>query len=107
MTARIYEAKSFLTRGRNTLAGNRFPNSSEALQFVNTLYDNGATKVTVPNVANFKSEDEMYADTVIVKLPSDTKKRRVLFETYNKELLSEGFEAKDDRGQKEITLWWD
>lgn len=108
-----FEARAWLESNPNpyAFAGNRFASTEEALAFVNTLYEAGALKVYVTGIYDEKwridAEGGPYADTLIVRLPSDTESRKILFEISNEEAVSEGFLPEKDTGQEELLLWWD
>jgi hypothetical protein len=103
---RRYEAKEYLSKEGRVMTPNRFK-TGEASPFVGRLYAAGALSVIVTGVDNFKSEDEMCADQMIVKLPKEKEKRAALFEIYNQELEKEGFDPEVDENQAELAFWWD
>jgi hypothetical protein len=109
-----FEAREWLrnnpSRSNAPFAGNRF-RKPEAIAFVNTLYDLGATSVHVTNVMSeawrIKQEGGPYADTLIVTLPADVKKRTLLFGIAATEAQREHLDIEVDSGQDELTFWWD
>lgn len=113
-TSKNPEAIDWLKSNKNLdpLAGNRFKNKAEALEFVEKLYEYGAISVSVSGI--FDDEERIlreggpYADTLIVHLPLDQNNRKKLFEIFNKEIKREGYdEILKDEGQKHVDLWWD
>lgn len=108
-----YEAKTYLESNPNpyAFAGNRFASTKAALLFVELLYEYGAAEVFVSNVYDedwrIESEGGPYADTLIIRLPSDPAARKDLFRLGNEEMRQEGFAPERDTGQDELLLWWD
>jgi hypothetical protein len=108
-----YEAKAWLESNSNpyAFAGNRFASTQEALSFVELLYEHGAVEVLVTGIYDedwrIESEGGPYADTLIIRLPSDPRIRDGLFELANEEMSQEGFDPENDDGQEELWLWWD
>lgn len=76
----LSDARTWLSDSRKMVAGNRFNGRDEALQFIDNLYWAGAFGVLV-----LASDDEIYADTLVAKLPDDADKRQRLFAIYNQE----------------------
>lgn len=111
------EAREWLANNGNAslLAGNRFAGREAAQQFVETLYDIGAEGVYVSMIYNetwrIEKEGGPYATSLIVKLPKDKKVRQKIFAIAEEEARAEGFlddnESIEDRGEDEITFWWD
>ena len=107
------EARAWLRNNRNesALASNRFGPSSEARAFVDSLYQNGAVKVTVDNIMDepdrIEEEGGPYADTLIVQLPEEKNRRDALFEIHRVESQREGFDFTPDQGQQHLLFWWD
>jgi hypothetical protein len=94
----------------SAFASNRFHTTTAALEFVQQLYDAGATFVAVDNVMLLPNHDwTPYADTLIVDLPDDSQTRRTLFEL----MADVGRPDEDgaghfmDRGGSSARLWWD
>jgi hypothetical protein len=110
---RYYEAKEWLNNNKNEspLASNRFGAKENALKFVESLYETGAEGVYVVNVTDaertIKDEGGPYADSLVVRLPSDKDRRKKLFVIYAEESKREGFDSVSDFGQKELFFWWD
>jgi hypothetical protein len=108
-----FEALAWLESNPNpyALAGNRFYSTKDAIAFVNMLYEAGAVEVLVTNIYDedwrIQAEGGPYADTLIVRLPQDTEKRKKLFEISNDEAVREGFSPERDIGQETLMLWWD
>jgi hypothetical protein len=98
------EAAAWLQANPNpyALAGNRFASTAEALAFVETLYAVGAMEVLVTGVYDEEWRIELeggpYADTLIVRLPSEPERRRALFEIVYEEARGEGFSPTRDIG---------
>jgi hypothetical protein len=93
------------------LAGSRFASTEEAIAFVALLYEHGAVEVLVTGIYDedwrIESEGGPYADTPIIRLPSDPSLREGLFDLANEEARKEGFVTERDTGQEELLLWWD
>ena len=113
-TSKNPEAIAWLKSNKNLdpLAGNRFKNKAEALEFVEKLYEYGAISVSIAGIFDeeerVKKEGGPYADTLIVQLPKDPDKRKKLFEVYNDEIKKEGYhQVAEDEGEKSIVFWWD
>lgn len=102
-----FEAKNFLSKEKRGLTVNRFKSNSIALDLVNKLYSNGAKIVFITGIYEYISDEEMYADRMIVELPDEKQKRVTLFAICNEEIKNEGFDPVEDGGQKELELWWD
>ena len=86
---------------------NRFKNKESVLELVNELYMAGSKIVYVTGIYQYVSDDEMYADRMLIQLPEETDKRLQIFQICNKEIESEGFEAVKDTGQETLELCWD
>ncbi len=108
-----YEARAWLESNPNpyALAGNRFTSTEDALIFVEKLYEYGAVEVLVTGIYDedwrIEVEGGPYADTLIIRLPSEPERCHKLFEITNEEATREGFSPERDMGQEEIMLWWD
>jgi hypothetical protein len=108
-----YEARDWLNKNANPfpLASNRFGEKQNASAFVDQLYQAGAETVYVVRVMNdpqtIQEEGGPYADCLVVVLPEEKEKRIRLFELAGSEAIKEGFDPEQDRGQKELFLWWD
>lgn len=98
-------------KNESALATNRSGPTSAAIEFVDELFQAGATQVYV--VSRFYEPERVaaeggpYADELIVQLPGDPEQRVKLFEILAKETSSEGFDPPVDTGQNTETLWWD
>lgn len=107
------EARNWLRNNKNesALATNRFVDTRTALEFIEKLYSLGAVEILVDNVMDeeqrIKEEGGPYADSLIVKLPLEPEKRRVLFRIFSEESEKEGFGPVEDKGENMFTLWWD
>ncbi|HEX8693710.1 MAG TPA: hypothetical protein VF746_14905 [Longimicrobium sp.] len=91
------------------LAGNRFDEKAEALEFVEELYAAGAVRVVV---ASECIRDELehggpYADGLRVQLPAEPRRRESVLAVVNREVEEEGFDPYADTGQEAVFLWWD
>ncbi len=108
-----YEAQSWIDRNQNIspLAGNRFNTKEESMQFIEKLYEAGAEGVYVVNVyedeMTLKDEGGPYADSLVLILPNEKEKRKMLFNIYAQESKREGFDSESDYGQRELFFWWD
>jgi len=112
------EALSWLQSNLNTspLAGNRF-DKEEAIDFVQTLYRLGCTKVYVTNIydeeSRIRDNGGPYADTLIAELPQDRHKKREIFAIYRQEERLDDFESQFenevdyDYEETELRFWWD
>ena len=107
--ARSYEARKWLTRKRRPteLAANRFGTTADALTFVESLYEAGATEVRIAGESIENDEGFDHADALRVRLPKDEQSRRAILSIVNAEAAREGFDQEEDSGQKEVYLWWD
>jgi hypothetical protein len=108
--ARSYEARKWLTRKRRPtteLAANRFGTTADALAFVESLYEAGATEVRIAGESIEKDEGFDHADALRVWLPKDQQSRLAILTIVNAEAAREGFDQEEDSGQKEVYLWWD
>jgi hypothetical protein len=102
-----YEAREFLSKKKRIVTPNRFASQREAIELVDKLYSSGAKIVSITGIIDYKSEDDICADQMIIQLPEEKEKRAVLFSVCNEEIIKEGFDPEEDKGQKEIKLWWD
>lgn len=102
-----YEAKYFLSKGKCMMNFNRFKNKESVLELVNELYKAGSKIVYVAGIYQYVSDDEMYADRMLVELPEEPEKRLQIFQVCNKEIEDEGFEVMQDTGQETVELCWD
>jgi len=93
-----------------TLAPNRFKNAESAVQFVDELYRLGAAKVMVDHIRKAGlNEQAIYADTLVVTLPVEPEKRKMIFDICAREEREEWqseTEATKDRGQKRLEFLW-
>jgi hypothetical protein len=112
-TAGKPEARIWLKENKSrfcALATNRFGDREAAIEFVEELYEMGAVEVKVDNVMSEKwridEEGGPYADTLIVKLPKNSKQRADIFKLQKKEVDSTEL-IENDTGQDEIIFWWD
>ena len=107
------EARTWLNENKSrfcALATNRFGDRETAKEFVEKLYKMGAVEVKVDNIMDEKwrieEEGGPYADTLLVKLPKDSKQRAEIFKLQEKEVDSTEL-IENDKGQEEIVFWWD
>jgi hypothetical protein len=98
----------------SALASNRFGPTTEAIAFVEQLYDAGATGVAVDNIMMLPNHDwTPYADTLIVELPEEHEQRRALLALMRDvgRPDEDGEESIEnlftDSGQSRVRLWWD
>jgi hypothetical protein len=96
------------------LASGRFETTADALDFVHTLYDAGAKKVSVINVMDepwrLLEEGGPYADTLVAALPADAAKRAAVMAIYMEEVEKRGCNDGDaDSGIKKdcLVFWWE
>jgi hypothetical protein len=72
------EAGEWLENGGNAARSlGRFKRVSDALKFVESLYNAGATEVIVPDIYTSKTGDQ-FADCLLVKLPGIAAKRKAI-----------------------------
>lgn len=112
------EAREWLAKNSNLspLASNRFGSREVAQQFVESLYVAGATLVHVTMIHDepwrIEQEGGPYAESLLVKLPDETKARAKILAIAEEEMRNEGF-LEDDEGledkvrEESISLWWD
>ena len=96
------EARAWLVANHHPhpFATNRFGTRERALQFVEQLYEAGATFVSIDGVLMLPNHNwAPYADTLIVDLPEDHEQRRDVFE------LMEHVGEPDEDAEIEQPLW--
>ncbi len=103
------EARVWLKKneGESALASNRFGETANALKFVDKLYDAGAVNVIVPEACITADEVEVYADGLLVTLPTEPEKRDRVWQLCREELTREGEDASGDPDEDMVFLWWD
>jgi hypothetical protein len=103
------EARAWLARSENesALASNRFGDTINAKNFVRQLYNAGAERVIVPDACITEDDVEIYADGLVVTLPTDPTKRASVWRICAAELAREGVKAEDDGKENRVFLWWD
>lgn len=105
MIQNLPEAKAWLSNNKNKqcFAGNEFESTEKALEFVNEIYSLGAVEIFISQILDepwrIKEEGGPYADTLIIKLPTDSQQRKRIFDFIGSNI--------QDNGQESITLWWD
>ncbi len=113
-----YEAIEWLTNNKNisALATNRFGETSNAIKFVEELYEAGAVSVKVIDIYDeperIAAEGGAYASAVIVELPEQIEKREKIKAIYIKEIqtyqMNEGDEESvENEYEGVISFWWD
>jgi len=108
-----FEARAWLLENKNpsALAGTRFVTTAGALRFVDRLIAAGAESVFVTGVSSdpgrLKAEGGPHADALVIVLPEDEERREELFRVAQREAVREGLAPEQDKGQREIVLWWD
>lgn len=104
------EARAWLASNYNpsALATNKFQTTARALAFVYDLYAAGAKEVLIDNImADIRPGDGgPYADSLIVRLPDDSRQRWKLIERCLAEAEGEADGTCDQRGDS-LYLWWD
>ena len=91
------------------LASNRFEGKEDALAFVEALYEAGAVKVVVDAINDDEieaAEGGPYAESLLVRLPSDPEKRERIFAIVDAESKKVG-EQVADVGKETLYFWWD
>ena len=113
------EAKEWLTiqAAAHGFAPNRFTIKDEAISFVEGFYDAGAAKVFIPSddirdYPKLRSEvGGATANSMVITLPPDEEKRRVVVAAYLAEATAEGYDAMTEEeaviDEKYLYLWWD
>jgi hypothetical protein len=103
------EALAWLRKSQNesALASNRFPDTRDALSFVQELYRAGAVKVVVPNDSITDDGVEIYADSLVVTLPDDPAKRQRVWKLCAAEIARLGERPPETTDEKHVLLWWD
>jgi hypothetical protein len=91
----------------SALASNRFGDTSNAIQFVKSLYGAGAARIIVPQTTIQSDEIETYADSIVVSLPSDPAKRDRVWQLCAEELRREGDAPDKAPADEHVLLWWD
>ena len=95
---KTYEALEWLKNNNNpsALASDRFGENENAVQFVETLYELGALKVSVIGIFDeperIEDEGGPYATHLIVDLPDDIEKRNKIIKFYKNEMREQGIE---------------
>lgn len=89
------------------LASNRFRTTAAASRFVTSLYDAGADKVMVPHGVIRSDGSEMYADGLVVLLPTDETKRKNVLQLCAPELTGQGGDIHEVGDSPYVFLWWD
>jgi hypothetical protein len=103
------EALAWLRKNDNesALASNRFLETSNAIRFVQELYRAGAERVVVPADSITDDGVEVYADALVVTLPSDPQKRQRVWKLCAREIERSGEDPGDGTEEKHVFLWWD
>ena len=103
------EALNWLRKSQNesALASNRFPETRDAMSFVQELYRAGAKRVVVPNDSITDDGVEVYADALVVTLPDDPAKRDRVWKLCAREIAREGERPPASTDEKHVLLWWD
>ena len=115
-----HEALEWLRNNRNpsALAGNRFESTANAIAFVQSLYDAGAESVAIPKDAILNEQWRIeesggpYTESLFVKLPKDSTKRRAVWEICDREFTREIEDYKPSPtgsfpNLRVVKLWWD
>lgn len=106
------EAREWLrtTSNPSALATNRFGHTSEALKFVEQLYDAGASCVIVDHIQMLADDNgEPYADELVIVFPYDAR-RHDLFDIIEHEGRPDAVDDQQhviDQGRGSARLWWD
>jgi hypothetical protein len=102
------EAMSWLRKNQSesALASNRFPETRDAMQFVQQLRRAGAVRVIVPQEAIVNDGEETYADALVVTLPTEPVARERVWKLCRGELEREGVRP-DKVAPDQVLLWWD
>jgi hypothetical protein len=96
--------------GESAFASNRFGDTAEAIRFVESLYEAGATRVII-NDKNIQDDgDELYADALVVYLPTEQFAYYRVIALCRPEVDREGGLTSDPSEWEEletVSLWWD
>jgi hypothetical protein len=110
----VAEAAAWLRANwsKHSFATNRFGTTAKAIEFVDQLYETGATSICVDNVMMLAHHGwTPYADTLLVSLPEDPSTRAALFDLMQHIGKPDEDGGDDhwliDSGQEEVRLWWD
>ncbi|HEV3021940.1 MAG TPA: hypothetical protein VGX76_05715 [Pirellulales bacterium] len=95
------------SKDESALASNRFPTTQDAIRFVRQLYDKGALRVIVPDETIRDDGVEIYADALVVTLPSEQPKRDAVWKMCAQEIKRQGEKAGDRAAESHVFLWWD
>ncbi len=103
------EALDWLKRSQNesAMASNRFLETPNAIRFVRQLYDAGALRVIVPQASITDDGVEVYADSLVVTLPTDPQRRNRVWRICADEIRKLGEEPGDGTDESQVLLWWD
>ena len=103
------EALSWLRASENesALASNRFYETADAQKFVEQLYRAGARRVIVPRPTITDDGVEVYADGLVVTLPTDPARRQRVWELCAQELRRVGERPTANPTEDDVLLWWD
>lgn len=109
------EALQWLNATNNpaALASNRFDNTADAIEFVENLYELGATKVTISEACIYNSQEVIdeeggpWADGLVVELPIESDKRDAVTAVLRKEAIAEGVPDHDPPYDNRVFVWWD
>jgi hypothetical protein len=112
-----YEAKKWITENwvgiddetqDGIFAGHVFDTKEDALEFVDKLYELGATEVLIGDIKGYteNSPEKPYADELIIEIPNNPSQRQEIFSFLNnfREKPSEDY---SEEGQKTILVFWD
>jgi hypothetical protein len=112
------EALQWLRENRHeaALASNRFQTTSEAVRFVERLYEVGAVRVWVPQDSIIADDEELielggpYSDTLFMELPEGGASDE-LEGIYRNEATIEGVDLRREPlpmiDGRYLVLWWD
>jgi len=105
------EARAWLARsdGYDRTIGKDDPiyTHAESVELVDALYAAGAVKVYAINIDSEPDSRYEGTRTLIVRLPSDPKQRRKLFQIEAKSALRDGFDRDPDNGRRYMMFFWD
>ncbi|HMU75957.1 MAG TPA: hypothetical protein PKD69_09325 [Elusimicrobiota bacterium] len=107
------KARVWLEQNANPfpLATNRFGTKKNALSYVKKLEALGAVDVKVADVLDepwrIKKEKGPYATSLKVTLPDAKAPRKRLFTFFAREKKHPRAEVPEEKGQRNVILWWD
>ena len=95
----------------NAFASNAFGHTPRAIDFVERLYAAGARHVSVSGILDepwrIEEEGGPYADTLLVSMPRDPKKKRAVMKVIESASPDEVGPPRGKKATGKLRLWWD